>query len=153
MIEVEITETAVAHDADNVRDQIAALTALGITIHVDDFGTGYSSLSRLQEYRMQVLKIDRAFTSKLGTGKEADTLFRTIVSMAKSLNMSVVAEGVETQPQLRALQSFSCDEVQGYLIAPPLPADEIPSLLQRRFLFPQQETSQSHDYPATADLR
>lgn len=152
-IEVEITETAMAYDTENTKDQIAALTAMGVTIHVDDFGTGYSSLSRLQEYRMQVLKIDRAFTSRLGTGKEADTLFRTIVSMAKSLNMSVIAEGVETLQQLQILQSFYCDEVQGYRIAPPLPAHEIPSLLHRRFLFPQQEDIPAHDFMVVDDPR
>ncbi len=136
-IEVELTESAMMSESVDVIGQVAAISKLGIKIHLDDFGTGYSSLSRLQEINMHIIKVDRAFTSKLGIGKEGDILFKTIVLMAKALDMGVIAEGVETEEQLQILRTLSCDEVQGYLISRPLPADEILPLLRRQFLLPQ----------------
>jgi len=137
LIEVELTETAMMNDSSMVLDQISAIHELGIEIHIDDFGTGYSSLSRLQQFNMQVLKIDRTFTSKLGKGKEAGILFKTIVLMAKAMDMKVVAEGVETEAQLYMLQDLACDEVQGYFISRPMPPEKILPLLRQRFLFPE----------------
>jgi EAL domain-containing protein (putative c-di-GMP-specific phosphodiesterase class I) len=88
---------------------------------------------------MHIIKVDRAFTSRLGVGKEGDILFKTIVLMAKALDMGVIAEGVETEEQLQILRALSCDEVQGYLISRPLPAAEILPLLRKRFLLPQTQ--------------
>lgn len=136
LIEVELTETAMMSDSSMVVDQISAIRRLGLQIHIDDFGTGYSSLSRLQKFDMQVLKIDRAFTSELGNGKEAEILFKTIVLMAKAMNMRVIAEGVETKEQLLLIQDLSCDEVQGYFISRPLPPASILPLFSQRFLIP-----------------
>jgi diguanylate cyclase (GGDEF)-like protein len=137
LIEVELTETAMMSNSADVLAQIAAIRDLGIKLHLDDFGTGYSSLSRLQQIRMHVIKIDRCFISRLGENEESNVLVNTVVSMAKALNMTVIAEGVETPGQLQLLREMSCDEVQGHLISKPLPAKEIPPMFRKRFLFPE----------------
>jgi diguanylate cyclase (GGDEF)-like protein len=134
LLEIELTESAMMGDSDVVFKEIHAINALGVRIHVDDFGTGYSSLSLLHKLDMDVLKVDRAFTSQLGDGKDGKIFFAAIVSMAKALGMSVIAEGVETKEQLHILQALGCDEVQGYLISRPLPADEVPALIRKRML-------------------
>ncbi|WP_426189190.1 bifunctional diguanylate cyclase/phosphodiesterase [Massilia sp. DWR3-1-1] len=135
LLEVEITESAMIGDQDAIVAELAAIRALGIKLHIDDFGTGYSSLSQLQRLKMDVLKVDRAFTAALGTSREGKVFFRAIVSMAHALGMAVVAEGVETAAQLKILQQLGCNEVQGYFVARPMPADDIAPLLTRRYLF------------------
>lgn len=137
LIEVEITESAMMDESDGILEQVAAINAMNVTIHVDDFGTGYSSLSRLQEFDMHVLKIDRAFTSRLGKGRAGEALFNSIVSMGKALDMRIIAEGVETREQLNLVQLFGCEEAQGFYISKPLPAEEVLPLLRKKFLFPE----------------
>jgi EAL domain-containing protein (putative c-di-GMP-specific phosphodiesterase class I) len=134
LIEVEITESAMMGDQDDILAELAALRALGVKLHVDDFGTGYSSLSQLQRLKMDVLKVDRAFTTELANSKEGKVFFQAIVSMAHALGMSVVAEGVETEEQLAILRHLDCNEVQGYYIARPVPAEEMAVMMQRRYL-------------------
>jgi diguanylate cyclase (GGDEF)-like protein/PAS domain S-box-containing protein len=134
LIEIELTESAMMGDVNSILLEVAAINALGIKIHIDDFGTGYSSLSLLRMLNMDVLKVDRSFTSQLGQNKQGEIFFKAIVSMAKALNMRVVAEGVETQEQVRILQELSCDEIQGYFASKPVPAKAIPALLHERFL-------------------
>ena len=124
LLEVEITESAMMGDDDEVSLQLSALDKLGVKTHVDDFGTGYSSLAILQKLSVDVLKIDRAFTATLGKKPESEILFRAIVSMGHALGMEVVAEGVETQEQLDLIIKLGCDEVQGYFFARPMPAAE-----------------------------
>jgi EAL domain-containing protein (putative c-di-GMP-specific phosphodiesterase class I) len=121
-------------DEASVLLEVAAINTLGIKIHIDDFGTGYSSLSLLRTLQMDVLKVDRSFTSQLGQNKQGEIFFKAIVSMAKALDMRVVAEGVETREQVRILQTLSCDEIQGYFASRPVPANAIPALLHERFL-------------------
>ena len=142
LLEVEITESAMMGEQDEVIAELAAIRTLGIKLHVDDFGTGYSSLAQLQRLKMDVLKVDRAFTAELGASKEGKVFFQAIVSMAHALGMSVVAEGVETAAQLAILQELDCNEVQGYFIARPLPADDMAGLMARRFLFSRAEAMQ-----------
>ncbi|WP_344763392.1 putative bifunctional diguanylate cyclase/phosphodiesterase [Actimicrobium antarcticum] len=134
LIEIEITESSMMGEQEEISSELRSIRALGIKLLVDDFGTGYSSLSQLQRLAMDVLKVDRAFTSELGKSEEGEVFFRAILSMAHALGMTVVAEGVETATQLRILQSLDCDEIQGYFIARPLPPAEIPRILQKRFL-------------------
>ncbi|MBD8628635.1 MAG: EAL domain-containing protein [Massilia sp.] len=134
LIEVEITESAMMGDQDDILAELAALRALGVKLHVDDFGTGYSSLSQLQRLKMDVLKVDRAFTNELARSKEGKVFFQAIVSMAHALGMSVVAEGVETAEQLAILRGLECNEVQGYFIARPMPAHEMAVLMTQRYL-------------------
>ena len=135
LIEVEITESAMMGDHEDILAELAALRGLGVKLHVDDFGTGYSSLSQLQRLRMDVLKVDRAFTTELARSKEGKVFFQAIVSMAHALGMSVVAEGVETEEQLAILRGLDCNEVQGFYIARPVPAAEMAQMMARRFLF------------------
>jgi diguanylate cyclase (GGDEF)-like protein len=137
LIEVEITESAMMDESEGILEQVAAINAMNITIHVDDFGTGYSSLSRLQEFNMHVLKIDRAFTCRLGKGRAGEALFNSIVSMGKALDMRIIAEGVETREQLHLVQLYGCEEAQGFYISKPLPAEEVLPLLHKQHLFPE----------------
>jgi EAL domain-containing protein (putative c-di-GMP-specific phosphodiesterase class I) len=124
-----------------VADELSAIKALGIRLLVDDFGTGYSSLSQLQQLDLDVLKVDRAFTARLGSGREGVAFFHAIVSMAHVLNMSVVAEGVESADELQILLELGCDEVQGYYISKPLPAPAAARLLRAGSLFPEARYS------------
>jgi diguanylate cyclase (GGDEF)-like protein len=137
LIEIEITESCMMAEDQTVTEQLAALEALGLKLLVDDFGTGYSSLSQLQRLDLDVLKVDRAFTAQLCNGREGEALFMAILSMAHVLGMGVVAEGVETVEQLRVLQALSCNEVQGYFISPPVPPEEVPALMHKKFLLPE----------------
>ena len=135
LLEVEITESAMMGDQDEIIAELAGIRALGIKLHVDDFGTGYSSLAQLQRLKMDVLKVDRAFTAELGISKEGTVFFQAIVSMAHALGMAVVAEGVETAEQLEILRSLGCNEAQGYFICRPVPAPDMQALMQKRYLF------------------
>ena len=125
LLEVEITESAMMDHREDILAELAALRTLGVKLHIDDFGTGYSSLSQLRTLRMDVLKVDRAFTAELDGGGEGRVFFEAIVSMAHALGMAVVAEGVETAAQLQVLRELGCNEVQGYFISRPLGADDI----------------------------
>jgi diguanylate cyclase (GGDEF)-like protein len=141
LIQIEITESCMMGQDEQVTAELTALRALGIKLYVDDFGTGYSSMSQLQRLKLDGLKVDQAFTAQLGGSKEGEVFFMAILSMAHVLGMTLVAEGVETPEQLRALQAMSCDEIQGYLISKPMPADEIVALMKKRFLFPTESVS------------
>lgn len=141
LIEVEITESAMMDEQNRAVEQLAAIRALGVRLLVDDFGTGYSSLSQLQKFAMDGLKIDRAFTMELGRSEQGEVFVRAIVSMAHALGMSVVAEGVETREQLDMLHALQCNEVQGYFISRPVPAEQMLELMLKRFLI---------DHPARA---
>ena len=137
-IEVEITESATMATEGAGGAELAAIRALGVKLYVDDFGTGYSSLSQLKRLDMDGLKVDQSFTAQLEGGPEDLAFFTAIVSMAHAIGMRVVAEGVETAGQLHVLQALRCDEVQGYYVSAPLPADAAALLLEKRFLFPAQ---------------
>ncbi len=141
LIEIEITESSMLGGGDLVSGQLAAIRELGIKLLIDDFGTGYSSLSQLQRLEMDVLKIDRAFTSQLRNESDANVLFNAIVVMAHALGMRVVAEGVESLDQLRALQGLGCDEVQGFYVSRPVPVADLPALMRQDCLFPVLRTS------------
>jgi EAL domain-containing protein (putative c-di-GMP-specific phosphodiesterase class I) len=108
-----------------------------------------TALSQLQRLKMDVLKVDRAFTSELGNSKEGRVFFQAIVSMAHALGMSVVAEGVETEEQLGILRGLGCNEVQGYYIARPVPAAGMLELMRQRFLLRRTAVSHIDDLPAS----
>jgi diguanylate cyclase (GGDEF)-like protein len=131
LVEVELTESAMMGDHRTVVEQLGAIRAQGVKLLVDDFGTGYSSLAQLQRFEMDGLKIDRAFTSELGQSAQGEVFLRAILSMAHALGMSVVAEGVETREQLDILRSLDCNEVQGYLIAKPVTAAQMGSMMEQ----------------------
>ncbi|MCP4408805.1 MAG: EAL domain-containing protein [Gammaproteobacteria bacterium] len=130
-LEIEITETVVMQNMDTAIDILTQLYEAGLRIAVDDFGTGYSSLSYLKKFPLSKVKIDRSFISDLAQGSNDAALVSAIIAMAHSLGLLVVAEGVETDEQLRFLQDLHCDEIQGYLVSKPLPSHEICELLDR----------------------
>ena len=122
-LELEITESMVMQDFKHNIASLQAIRGMGICIAIDDFGTGFSSLSYLAKLPVDTLKIDRSFIIDMVSGEEGLVLVSTIISLAHALKLKVVAEGVETQEQLRLLRSLSCDEYQGFLFGKPVPAE------------------------------
>jgi diguanylate cyclase (GGDEF)-like protein len=131
----EITETVAMQDAPKTIEMIREFQASGFEIAIDDFGTGYSSLAYLQRFRVKQLKIDRFFTNGLDAhGPEGSAIVSAIIALAHSLEMDVVAEGVETESQLDMLKTMMCDEMQGFLLGKPLSADDFGNLLRERMV-------------------
>ncbi|SES86501.1 diguanylate cyclase (GGDEF) domain-containing protein [Marinobacter segnicrescens] len=132
LLELELTETAMMHDPDYAQRCLRELSQLGISFALDDFGTGYSSLTNLQHLPISLVKIDKSFVQALGESGDSEHIIRAIISLAHSLQMSVVAEGVETEGQLAFLRDQHCDEVQGYYYARPMPWPALLDFLQDR---------------------
>ena len=128
-INLEITETIAMADAERSTALLSQLKALGVRLDIDDFGTGYSSLSRLRGFRVDTLKIDRIFISRMDTDAETHEIVRIIVMLAHHLGLDVVAEGVETQAQLSLLKDLGCERAQGYLFSKPVNQETILELL------------------------
>ncbi|WP_025599887.1 putative bifunctional diguanylate cyclase/phosphodiesterase [Burkholderia sp. WSM2230] len=127
----EITETVAMQDAPRTIEMLREFQASGFEIAIDDFGTGYSSLAYLQRFRVKQLKIDRFFTNGLDAhGAEGSAIVSAIIALAHSLEMDVVAEGVETESQLHMLKAMRCDEMQGFLLGKPLTAEAFGDLLR-----------------------
>jgi len=126
----EITETAAMKNVEKSARIITDLQTLGFDIAIDDFGAGYSSLAYLQQFHCRQIKIDRFFTSRLDQGGDSGpAIVSAIIALAHALNMEVVAEGVETEAQLEALQKLKCDQVQGFLLGRPAAAVDMQQLL------------------------
>jgi diguanylate cyclase (GGDEF)-like protein/PAS domain S-box-containing protein len=128
---LEITETTIMRDAGQVADRIGRLKALGVRVAIDDFGTGYSSLSYLRQFPVDVLKIDRSFIASIQDSAEAVAVVRTLVQLGKTLDLEVVAEGIELEAQLDALRREGCDTAQGYLFGRPLDAAHLELFLRQ----------------------
>ena len=128
-LELEITESLMLTDYAHSVELLRRFREAGIQVAMDDFGTGYSSLSYLSSLPLDVLKIDRAFIAKLGESSKADALVVAIIAMAHNLNLSIVAEGVETEAQWRFLQNQAIEELQGYFFGAPVPEAEFLSAL------------------------
>jgi EAL domain-containing protein (putative c-di-GMP-specific phosphodiesterase class I) len=118
-LEIEITETALVRDLNRTLATLRQVKALGVEIAMDDFGTGYSSLSNLRAFPFDRIKIDRSFIKSVHNNQQAATIVRAVLGLGKGLGLPVIAEGVETNEELRFLQEESCDEVQGYLLGKP----------------------------------
>ncbi|WP_129782197.1 putative bifunctional diguanylate cyclase/phosphodiesterase [Peristeroidobacter soli] len=131
-LELEITESAVMHNAAGSAAVLEQLSRLGVHLSIDDFGTGYSSLAYLRSFPLDKLKIDRSFIRSLPDSTENTAIVNAIVALSHSLNLHVIAEGVETQPQLDYLRKIGCDQYQGYLFSAPVPADAFAQLLRSR---------------------
>ena len=122
-LELEITESLLAIDTNNAVSILKQLKDIGVTLSIDDFGTGYSSLSQLKNFPIDRLKIDQSFIRNITTSNEDAAITRAIIAMAKSLNILVLAEGVETAEHLHFLKENGCDEIQGYLLCKPSPVE------------------------------
>jgi EAL domain-containing protein (putative c-di-GMP-specific phosphodiesterase class I) len=121
---LEVTEGVLVQDVDRVVTHLEQLRSLGIAIAIDDFGTGFSGLSYLHRLPADVLKIDRSFVSDLPDGGSSATLIASVIQLAGTLGLDVVAEGVETEEQRRALAALDCGHAQGYYFARPQPAEQ-----------------------------
>lgn len=133
-LEFEITESVIMQNPDFAISILTQITALGIHISIDDFGTGYSSLAHLKRFSVNTLKIDKSFVNEVSVNGTDAAIATAIIAMGNSLNLKVIAEGVETQDQFDFLKMNNCDEVQGFLFSRPLPNDEIIKVLKQNAL-------------------
>jgi len=129
-LELELTEGVLMDDAESTAAVLRELKAMGVHLAVDDFGTGYSSLSYLQQFPIDVLKIDQSFVRQISSDPNDSAIVRAIIDMGRNLKQRVIAEGIETQEQLAFLQARHCAEGQGYLFSRPLAAPQFAALLQ-----------------------
>ncbi|MES2606165.1 MAG: EAL domain-containing protein [Pseudomonadota bacterium] len=130
LLELEITERMVMHNAERAVKILREIKALGVKIAIDDFGTGYSSLAQLKSFPVDTLKVDRSFIRELETNEEDRAITQAIITMSKTLGLNVVAEGVENAEQQSFLKTQGCDEIQGYFFSKPLSNDNFVTLLQ-----------------------
>jgi EAL domain-containing protein (putative c-di-GMP-specific phosphodiesterase class I) len=129
-LELELTETLLLANAEVNLSVIQELKAMGLTLAIDDFGTGYSSFSYLKQFRVSRLKIDRSFIQDVATNPDDAAITAAIISMAKSLKLKVIAEGVENEGQMSFLRANHCDEIQGYYFSKPLAVDKVADKLR-----------------------
>ncbi len=132
LLELEITESVLMDQDARVSEVFTGLKALGVSISIDDFGTGYSSLSYLRRFPVDTLKIDRSFVREVPVNLDDVAIVRAVISMARSLRLTTVAEGVETEDQMRFLRAEGCDGLQGWLHGRPMPPDEFARLVNLR---------------------
>jgi EAL domain-containing protein (putative c-di-GMP-specific phosphodiesterase class I) len=128
-VDLEVTESLLMTDVDESIEKLRALRALGLRMALDDFGTGYSSLAYLSKLPLDTLKIDRSFVHGMTDNADYTSIISTIISLAQALRLKVIAEGVETEQQAQLLRLLRCDQVQGYLFSPPVPAEKLETLL------------------------
>ena len=134
-LELEITESATMEDIDKAIAILGTFNNMGLHLSIDDFGTGYSSLNYLKRFPIHTLKIDQSFIRNLDTSFEDAAIVKSIITLAHSLRLSVVAEGVETKEQFDYLDNLGCDEIQGYLFSPPVSANEFSKMLSSSTVF------------------
>jgi EAL domain-containing protein (putative c-di-GMP-specific phosphodiesterase class I) len=135
-LDLEITESSAMENAEATVNTLWELRRLGVGISMDDFGTGYSSLNYLKRFPIDRVKLDRSFVRDIAANPEDAAIVRAVISMAHTLKLVVVAEGVENEDQLSFLRQHRCDEMQGFLFSPPVAAAEFETLLARRQLLP-----------------
>jgi EAL domain-containing protein (putative c-di-GMP-specific phosphodiesterase class I) len=123
-LDLELTESMLMADGEGTLKLLRSLAELGVTLSIDDFGTGYSSLAYLKRFPVNTVKIDRAFVRDLDHDEDGRVIANAIISLAHSLSMKTIAEGVETEVQASLLAKHGCDEIQGYMIGRPLPVAE-----------------------------
>jgi EAL domain-containing protein (putative c-di-GMP-specific phosphodiesterase class I) len=125
LLNFEITESAIMTNIESVVKTISLLNHEGINFSIDDFGIGYTSLSYLKKLAVKSIKIDRSFIKNMLTNQEDHLIVRSTIDLAHSLNLRVIAEGVEDQETLEKLTALGCDEAQGYFISRPIPAEDL----------------------------
>jgi EAL domain-containing protein (putative c-di-GMP-specific phosphodiesterase class I)/PleD family two-component response regulator len=133
MLELEITEGTAMADLQGTLDLLTRFKGMGVTLAIDDFGTGYSSLAYLKRFPLDVLKIDQSFIRQICTEKEDRAISAAVITLAHSLDLRVVAEGVETAEQHQLLSDMGCDQMQGFLHAKPMPAEEVDGWLRNHY--------------------
>jgi diguanylate cyclase (GGDEF)-like protein/PAS domain S-box-containing protein len=143
-LDIELTESLVMTDVENALGIMHQLKRLGVKLSLDDFGTGYSSLSYLKRLPIDVLKIDKSFVRNITTDPDEAAIARSIITLAQSLQMQVIAEGVETAPQLGYLRRHRCDQIQGFYFSKPLPPHELEQLLIEDKCLPPGEAAGTH---------
>jgi len=131
LLDLEITESVLVDDIEGSTRKLQTLRRAGVEVSVDDFGTGYCSLSYLARLPVDTLKIDRSFVVRMRDTGYPRNIVAMIVSLAHTLGLKVIAEGVEDDEQLRMLRELGCDQIQGYLVGRPVPAQEIDHLLRK----------------------
>ncbi len=129
-LKLELTESAVMENAERAISMMTQIRKLGVKLSIDDFGTGYSSLSYLHRFPIDTLKVDRSFVSTMEDGSENGEIVRTVIALAKTLRLDVVAEGIETIHQLHQLRILGCEYGQGYLFSRPVPLEEAERILE-----------------------
>lgn len=144
LLELELTESCLMQSPEQAADVLFQLKQMGVKLSIDDFGTGYSSLSHLKHFPIDVLKISQFFIWDLPTESDDQAIVTTLIALAHSLQLKVVAEGVETQEQLTFLDNQHCDEIQGYFFSPPVPADDVLQLYRQ--VYPQYAEQDYEDY-------
>jgi diguanylate cyclase (GGDEF)-like protein len=131
LLELEVTESSVMHNVDRAVEVMTALREMGVRLAIDDFGTGYSSLAQLKRFPIDTLKVDRSFIRDIPDDLEDRAIAEAIIAMGRTLSLTVVAEGVETDAQKEFLRTRACDQMQGFLFSQPVTADEFAALLRR----------------------
>ena len=132
LLKLELTESMLVNDVDDIISKMTALKAAGVRISLDDFGTGYSSLSYLKKLPLDQLKVDQSFVREMLSSPQDEAIVRTVVSLAHNMELDVIAEGVETEEQRQFLRSIGCFTIQGYLLSHPLRIGEFNDLIQSR---------------------
>jgi diguanylate cyclase (GGDEF)-like protein len=129
--ELELTEGILVNNPTIAKRKLAMLKEFGFTLALDDFGTGFSSIGYLRQFPFDILKVDRSFVRDIGLNTTANALIQSLVSLGDAMNLSVIAEGIENEDQLKLLRLVQCEYVQGFLISRPVPAEDITALLAR----------------------
>ena len=140
-LQLEITESVLLENSDTTKAVLSELRAAGIRVALDDFGTGYSSINYLRRHAIDKLKIDRSFVRLLGTSEGSSAIVKALVDLALAMQVQVTAEGVETAEQRDLLIQMGCNELQGFLLSPPLGEDEMRDLGDRRLSKPTLQSA------------
>ena len=147
-LEIELTESGIIADRQHALQVVLALKAIGVTVAMDDFGTGYSSLSTLQAFPFDKIKVDKSFIQSVGTSAHAAAIIKSTLLLGRSLNIPVLAEGVETQRHLEFLREEGCDSVQGFLFGKPMPRDEVNRMIRAGHESGRPQTVPNHSAAA-----
>lgn len=139
LLELEITESMVTHNPARMVAILTEIKNMGVRLAIDDFGTGYSSLAQIKHFPIDTLKVDRSFIRNVPEDSEDQAIIEAIISMGKTLSLTVVAEGVETQEQMNYLKEHSCNEMQGYYFSKPVAAEKFADLSKAHLPFPEKE--------------
>ncbi len=131
LLDLELTESTLVRNPEDTIKTLKLIKSMGVSVSIDDFGTGYSSLSYLTRFPLDSLKVDRAFVANLPDDQDSIAIVRAIVSMAKNLNLTIIAEGIETDNQVSFLNALGCDAGQGYLFSKPVPTEDFVKLLTK----------------------